>query len=75
MWSTDDPHVGDQTLNGLHPIWNSRFKPHVVHIKDVAFLEFTLTEVRERYLYLYCQNPTQHKLNLIQVEVRHNYKT
>ena len=40
-WNTS----GDRRLNGLHPIWNESLRPHVVTNRDLAFLEFTLTEV------------------------------
>ena len=45
VWTTNDSLTQDEALNGLHPVWNKSFEPHLVANKDMAFLEFTLTEV------------------------------
>eukprot|EP00092_Neocalanus_flemingeri_P025151 GFUD01027277.1.p1 GENE.GFUD01027277.1~~GFUD01027277.1.p1 ORF type:complete len:333 (-),score=60.14 GFUD01027277.1:59-1057(-) len=45
IWNTNDDHKKDETLNGFHPVWNTRLEPHLVGHKDMAFLEFSLTEM------------------------------
>ena len=51
-WSTNDRQ--NIQYNGFHPIWNKTLEPHLVANRDMAFLEFTLSEVSDnlgRYLY------------------------
>ena len=43
VWNTKDKQ--NLQLNGFHPIWNQTLESHLVANKDMAFLEFTLTEV------------------------------
>ena len=43
VWNTKDRQ--NLQLNGFHPIWNQTLESHLVANKDMAFLEFTLTEV------------------------------
>ena len=45
VWNTNEKHASNEELNGFHPIWNKSLDPHLVANKDMAFLEFTLTEV------------------------------
>ena len=42
-WSTNDNQ--NIQYNGYHPIWNKTLEPHLVANRDMAFLEFTLSEV------------------------------
>ena len=51
MWNTNDNLTNKEQLNGFHPIWNKTLEPHLVANKDMAFLEFTLTEVMIHRLY------------------------
>ena len=45
QWSTE-PYTGNTIpLNGLHPIWNKNMEPLVLRNRDLAFLDFTLSEV------------------------------
>ena len=44
-WHTKDQHADDKPLNGFHPVWNTGFVPHMVRNHQLAFIEFTLTEV------------------------------
>ena len=45
VWNTNENNANNEALNGFHPIWNKSLDPHLVANKDMAFLEFTLTEV------------------------------
>ena len=42
-WSTNNKQ--NIQYNGYHPIWNKTLEPHLVANRDMAFLEFTLSEV------------------------------
>lgn len=48
VWDTSrEPKTKNSSSNALHTIWDAKFKRdgHVVHNKELAFLNFALTEV------------------------------
>ena len=45
QWSTEPCTGNTVPLNGLHPIWNKNMEPLVLRNRDLAFLDFTLSEV------------------------------
>ena len=53
-WSTLCYQNENQTLNGLHPVWDVVFPPHLLTDKDMTFLDFTIVEVS----LMFCPNNT-----------------
>ena len=51
VWNTNEKGLEDEELNGFHPVWNTTFGPHLVSNKDLAFLDFKLTEVTKSNQY------------------------
>ena len=53
VWDTATDSKGrNASCNALHTIWDAKFKnkgAHVIHNKDLAILNFALTEVSHSY--------------------------
>lgn len=56
VWRTNDNHCDNhyESLNGFHPVWNKFLEPHLVANIDLAFIEFSVTEVSTNIIYNVC---------------------